>query len=646
MSADPTPGPSISGAPSATSQPNAPPPSSPSAATDEYQYRPLVTSSREIRLLVNVNQDSESETAKLDLNHVSLDDRPKYCALSYVWGPPEPSTLIRLGGGLIRVRQNLFDFLNILRPYSDQSTPVWIDAICINQEDIGERNSQVQLMGDIFSDAHWVISWLGRESEDSELAFEIISCFENEVKGDGDFREIVKSEKYEKHWIALKSHLDREYWSRVWITQEIILPRSVLLLCGTDRCSWWSLAGLIGFSDTAPHPSTKPSEAASSVILTPVQLARTVAELATERSRGRNIPLSIWLSVSRQRYATDERDRVFSVLGLVRNNAEYRPDYTKTSATIFREITQHCIAQGGNLDVLSCCSFLEDEDHRLLEETHMNLWKVREKSPETYDLLVSAPQLSAGPAWPLDRTLGNKEILPSWVPNWTQRRDLSDRHSLVVNIRERRCCFQAAGDSAPDVRYLESQGKMITRGVVIDPIESASADMTDDLLEDWNLWQESTVPQDVYGDVAATRLAFKSTAVLGRDVNGYKQSFTGGSLLDEKAFGLPYDGPLGISYGQTRISREDFFDGLISRYYSRRFFVTGLGYIGRGPAALQAGDIIAVLLGGKVPFVLRGINGDGSCYVLIGECCEFSQFSLSCYILTEASHRCPWLYGR
>ena len=94
--------------------------------------------------------------------------------LSYNWGPADPRYTIRINGLDFQVRQNLQDFLNIARAALSER-PLWVDAICIDQENIAERNHQVRLMGTIYGKAQSVIVWLGCANEDLRNLFEFLS---------------------------------------------------------------------------------------------------------------------------------------------------------------------------------------------------------------------------------------------------------------------------------------------------------------------------------------------------------------------------------------------------------------------------------------------------------------------------------------
>jgi len=87
-----------------------------------------------------------------------------YMCLSYAWGDPQNHRTIRVNGKSFKVRRSLWKFLNIAR-HTLYDTFLWIDALCIDQENTSERNHQVQQMGRIYSGAETVLTWLGDDTE-------------------------------------------------------------------------------------------------------------------------------------------------------------------------------------------------------------------------------------------------------------------------------------------------------------------------------------------------------------------------------------------------------------------------------------------------------------------------------------------------
>ena len=136
-------------------------------------YIPVDSSRRESRL-IHVNPSvNRSAAIECFLHTMSVDHPPHYKALSYVWGNFNDVMSIRLNGEVFNVGVNLWHALSWLR-HQNKSEVFWINTICINQNDIPERNAQVQIMGDIYEQADEVVIWLGEEADNSSLAFDLI----------------------------------------------------------------------------------------------------------------------------------------------------------------------------------------------------------------------------------------------------------------------------------------------------------------------------------------------------------------------------------------------------------------------------------------------------------------------------------------
>ncbi|PMD21171.1 HET-domain-containing protein, partial [Hyaloscypha hepaticicola] len=122
-------------------------------------YEPLLTSSRQLRLLILNPCTNPKEAIRCTLVKISLDSPPKYEALSYTWGEPVDDFEIIVNSVTFAVRRNLWEALYHLR--GGNSRALWIDAVCINQNNISERNEQVQMMRRIYERAQRVVIWLG-----------------------------------------------------------------------------------------------------------------------------------------------------------------------------------------------------------------------------------------------------------------------------------------------------------------------------------------------------------------------------------------------------------------------------------------------------------------------------------------------------
>ncbi|KAF2730318.1 HET-domain-containing protein, partial [Polyplosphaeria fusca] len=177
----------------------------PQDTKDVYQYTAL--GRREIRVVLLHPWDS-IDGIRCEMTHVSLGDNPKYEALSYTWGSATNKAFIKVGSTWLSVTQNLFNALHALSPPSSHRI-IWIDAMCINQNDPTERDHQVAFMKDIYTRASRVIVWLGSAADNSDAVMDYIGT-------------IIPEPNLTEHksWESVSALLSRPWFSRVWIQQE------------------------------------------------------------------------------------------------------------------------------------------------------------------------------------------------------------------------------------------------------------------------------------------------------------------------------------------------------------------------------------------------------------------------------------------
>lgn len=235
----------------------------------EPLYRPLLAD--EIRLLEVLPSltDSEDEDVYCLLKYTSLSNPTSYDALSYTWGDPAlPQVTINVNGHDLLVTENCKRALLMLRREVEirgETENIWIDAICINQQDIAERSQQVPLMRDIYWNCQALIIWLGPEDEGTKEAVEIIASFDASVPASihptwGDEDETEGADKELSDWLAVFMRQPRimerifnfmrffslPWFRRVWVIQEFVVSRqkqqekstnTITMYCGQSRIS-------------------------------------------------------------------------------------------------------------------------------------------------------------------------------------------------------------------------------------------------------------------------------------------------------------------------------------------------------------------------------------------------------------------------
>jgi hypothetical protein len=194
--------------------------------TSPFEYTPIKTTVDGIRLLILEPARDSTTLINGRLIQATFAQKPKYEALSYTWGDETLRRKITIDGHDFTVTQNLFDALVHLQRRSEERV-LWIDAICINQSDISEKNSQISFMPFIYTRAKCVLVWLGIVNVPSEQ--------ESGAKASPVAWRSIEPDP------VLRTLAENPYWRRVWIIQEVGLARKILVHYGTVQREWSEL---------------------------------------------------------------------------------------------------------------------------------------------------------------------------------------------------------------------------------------------------------------------------------------------------------------------------------------------------------------------------------------------------------------------
>lgn len=138
----------------------------------EYVYTPLSKpeSLRVATLLPGLTTDPLRATVQ---EHDLDDESLRYEAVSYCWGEVNRDFHVLCDDRAIMVTENLIAALLRFRHRTDPRT-LWMDSICIDQNDIDEKNHQVKAMGNVYLAASRVLIWLREEDSTTELAYDCL----------------------------------------------------------------------------------------------------------------------------------------------------------------------------------------------------------------------------------------------------------------------------------------------------------------------------------------------------------------------------------------------------------------------------------------------------------------------------------------
>ena len=637
----------------------------------DYTYQPLGSMSALSTRLVRLLPAEDLEDIQLVIECVELGNCASYEALSYCWGDPSVKTTVRCDGGSLHVTKNLKSALLHLRKRAEERR-LWIDALCINQGDLQERSQQVGIMRDIYRNASRTIVWLGEETQNSDLGIELCEklyeFFKDEWKDpktpetqfnyrmpwspnqpdpfnpsyaqtdEGDFDKRVRRSKegeerdgnknvedsnadlplrmnppnvYEL--LALRNLACRQWFRRIWITQELALASEATMVCGRRSISWDTF--IFGFTTTFINGTSASGgwDEDENFIGALVQIRNWIHRPESVQYL-HPVTLLDLLHDCRIFEATDPLDKIYGLLGIAPPDSEatsVQVDYSKRVEDVYEDLARLILSSSGNLDLLS--------------------------APQ------SNSQLS--------------ERLPSWVPDWSHR--ASSRIDLLFpagqreiesgSIRE----FAASGESTSNPAFKDPHILVIS-GSFVDSITQISEIIqppTVDTLEKQLLGQklddresvleaEGLATMSAYFDVMMliedlalsstddstypsgelrTRAFWRTlcTDVSSNDLDSAEQAFTSWRKamkaprvlkkyrVDKLRGMYDYLAAVGYSVTDTMHDGDGLFLSLMRPAFYSRFAITRMGYFALVPPKTKIGDQVGLLKGGKVPLILR-----------------------------------------
>jgi hypothetical protein len=293
----------------------------------------------------------------VDLNNgavINHDTLVKYDALSYAWGSASPSAKGICDGNTISLRVNLDSALKYLRKPQHERY-VWIDYLCINQDDLVEKAVQIPRMKNIYSKASTVIVWLGmspalasnlRECQKScGLSVDLLTCSEH------------KQEVWE-------SILNYAWFRQTWVRQEVFAAERLIVCCPYFSTTWEL------FNEALHSMTTMSNNEFSKSTLQSASNHRAVENLNSlnELYLSRELDLLVLLKQGKGFQASVPHDHIFSVLGMMftpkHSGTEPIPvTYDKTYHEICGDATRYIIRDTQSISILRWCPFQKDRSY-------------------------------------------------------------------------------------------------------------------------------------------------------------------------------------------------------------------------------------------------------------------------------------------
>ncbi|KAH8585863.1 heterokaryon incompatibility protein-domain-containing protein, partial [Bisporella sp. PMI_857] len=295
-----------------------------------YTYRPLDFNGSSFRLL-KLLQGNLRDDIHCEIIYGSIEESIPYDALSYRWGNKRKAATITVDGITMGVTLNAYKALQQIRS-KDGSRYLWIDAICIDQDNTQEKGHQVQQMGRIYQNAEQVVIWLGQGTKETDLIMDSMKpLHELFVKKEGSWRELAR------FWVksfpagcyeGMKFLLSRRWFRRIWILQEVANARVATVLCGNKSISALVFVQVPRLLGLRPDPHC---QAVLDIMPGPLRQTSWWKD---------NRDLYTLLKKFGNSEATDKRDIVYALLGI--SSDAYKkllPDYEKPLLHVISDTT-------------------------------------------------------------------------------------------------------------------------------------------------------------------------------------------------------------------------------------------------------------------------------------------------------------------
>lgn len=562
-----------------------------------------------------------------------------FAALSYVWGDDRELRQIVVNGTDMLVTKNLEEILRRLAANNEfrANYKIWIDAICINQNDESERASQVQKMREIYSSAWTVIAWLGEGGERTPVpdAFIFLRLLASLDHNQQDLNRLCNPKwglLNENCFYVLHEMMKHKYWRRLWIIQEVVMGASCTVLrCGDHLLDWNTFCAAISVLyhghnwDIKDRMLAKVHQRGMSAdarwqTLSLHLVHKDLRQLSRyELEGGERLGFRRLLEVANSANCRDVRDKVFALIGMMKPEIanEVVQAYSLGIPRLFTAVTKAFITHYNNLEPLR----------------QANPWGKH-----------GAPSWAADWTWRGRLRWSRIETNPTG-PLWNPL-DPEPRPDTIYN---------AHGGRSASISFLNDCSLLRCDGFIFDEIIALGArehgffDWTKESIVQSATWRSS------YGDENATVRALYRALIGGRNAKGeraqdrhlalmslpstfrtarpqfihrgwtwlanrggyyfkwekWRQAHNG-FMLGERALGSYFTDT--IPENAEEFAYIDAFRCVERMVLERRFMLTKNGHFGWAPDdaydktdenQVRVGDLIAIVFGCSTPLVIR-----------------------------------------
>jgi len=647
-------------------------------------YRKLSINNREIRLLCldvdnQIDANSENVIASTSLVYVSLNNNNiQYFALSYPWGSGEERDRILVDGASQSIGSNLATMIrDICARRQGQPLHLWIDKLCINQDDLDEKAWQIDHMSKIYSGASKTLVWLGIDSTTSAVdTFQVLASLEHLTQDQfaHEMKQLEEENQFDIYvdpdcqlptdneiegdplmakWTCLHSILSLPWWGRRWVIQEAFFSEVPMVTVGLSNNS--KPRGSYGihmdkFAQLAVWHQAYVSNNPRAGHITKTLFSNCpfypLLQLWTPLRTGHSIhqELPTWLRHTASFNQTLDTDIVFALVPLSSANDQLKidPDYKGPVEVVFKRIFSYLVrhpsgpgllqpfvlsANPRTFDLPSWCEGYWPSKPRLQPPKHFKVSPTRSGEPKPRQFNACGAKVSSV----------NSPSTPTTVATFfSVQGSPFDDIAFIIPIN----FIPSSASNSPLLSAIKTcQKHFNSQPILADPYHDSCGRLTalcmtlmggntgDKPINEW-WWLFNVCLQGDMGLANASSGGSGSGSIrqlASRHDAGRQNKQTGKRLARQKVS----KGCLDISPvrgSSKRNSLDPFFKEARNWCYNRCLIVTKRGHVGLAPLGTQVGDHVAILYGEAVPGVLRRWgSGTGQCgnpgetYSLVGE---------------------------
>lgn len=601
-----------------------------------------------------------------------------YQALSYVWGNAHDTETILVNGQRFQATRNLVQALMHVGnrdPTTRKRTALWVDAICINQNDIPERNTQVSVMGTIYRNASDVLCWLGHSDKVTAAGMEFVNRLTAALRsvpdpfdsgyspfGDPNLGRLI-GEMEDHRLLTLPIFSTAPYWERAWTTQEMALAKSCVLIAGRWHCvldhldtimgwaqkfvnrtdtGWKNLAGLTPSIRTFLRDLERSSEQGLPLVMAMALWKIQAAQLQALHGSAHDMTINN-LGLTFHRKATDPRDKIYSLAMM--GPIGIKINYASQVQDVYTDFAARIVTKLSDINPLIDRAGIINRESKLHLPTWVPDWSIDIKAKYKYGSVhqsgssVNRHLSSSGAAFVTGsqlHLLGMKiDHIQEVMPKMRKLQTNAEEIDQIVKVAS----FWCKSDSRTILEQILSEppkSRLYPTGIptltAILRLLPALGQVND---EQWE--------PDVLSVLVPFIRCVASTAGM-RGQLAY--SWDNGSFLatgDRPGYQLPEKSQQGIAKKYLSricdplrnepldlnevladahlLSDDDLFNDFM---WATPFkgtsspFITSRGYIGYTRVGVQPGDVICAVCASSMPIVLRPV---GNRYTFLSNCC-------------------------